>query len=84
MKQVLVVYQADNGYKCGCCNQEWEETEVHELRSNANVQNFLKKEQESIEKWYNRAPFSGGAYGRFKILKAFIISEEIEFETDEE
>ena len=83
MKQILVIYKSDNGYKCGCCGQEWEESELHEIPDGQDVQDFLKEDQEYTDKWYlSGSGFSGsgfGGYGRFKILKAYIVQDEIEF-----
>ena len=79
MKQVLVVYICNNGYSCGCCGQDWEETELHEI--DIDVQEFLKKEQESITEWYNHKGIIR-TFGREKIIKAYIIQEEIKIENN--
>jgi len=78
MRQILVIYECDNGYKCGCCNQEWEENELHDIPDGQDVKDFLKEEQKRTTEWYKRD--AGSWYGKFKILKAYIVTDEFDME----
>lgn len=80
MKQVLVIYQCDNGYKCSCCNEEWEEHETHDIPETQNIQEFATKHQKEIKQMYDQENSFCGRYGKFKILKIYVITDEFEFE----
>ena len=77
MKQVLVIYACDNGYKCGCCSQEWEENEVHDIADGIDVRDFINQHQIETKEYYES---SKDRFGRFNVIKAYIVTDEFEVE----
>ena len=77
MKQVLVIYKCDNGYKCGCCGRELEESEIHDVADGVDVQDFINQHQVETEEYYES---DRGISGRFNVIKAYIVTDEFEVE----
>lgn len=74
MKKILIVYDCDNGYSCGCCGRKWQEHEIYEVKDNINVEKFVKKQNDFYGKSYDK---SSDRYGRFAVSEAYVITEEI-------
>lgn len=70
--KILVIYNCNNGYACGCCSSSWEETQVYEI--DENIEEWLKEESEIIEKSHNRALHPED---RFEIKAAYIVSKAL-------
>lgn len=68
---ILVTYKCDNGYKCGCCGLDWEESELYEV--DEDLDQWLIDLMESTKSFYR----ADKSYGRFQIECAYIVEKEI-------
>ena len=68
---LLIVYECNNGYTCGCCGHDWEETGVLEIEGEDHEAAIDE------ERTYLEESFKKNDYGRRKILAAYVIAKEL-------
>jgi hypothetical protein len=72
MKKILVIFDCDNGYKCSCCGDSWQESTTCEIEDDKDENDFVNLLEETVKKTYAES-----RYGKYAIHSAYVISEII-------
>lgn len=69
--KIIVIYRCDNGYKCGCCKEEWSDYDTYDIEDE-DAKEWAKQHAEQIKEWYEAEKC-----GRYKIESVHIISATV-------
>jgi len=74
--KILIIYNCSNGENCHCHRREWEETDIEYCDGDA--KEFIEQKKKETEKNYRDNCARRIYGGRFEIVAAYVILEELE------